>query len=130
MYFDQISSSGDADRPFQVDGDTFTDFQSAADRACDNQKNNCADMANSGQGNFEVGDCDKQNGEFSIALKRSLCFGDGGARKLVLWKVVSRDVNRYSISGQCKATAQTATQTAFQELVSSNAEFDFICDVS
>lgn len=40
------------------------DFQSAADRSCDNQKNNCADLANNGGGSFEVGDCDKQNGAF------------------------------------------------------------------
>jgi hypothetical protein len=36
-----ITSSGDAKRPFSVDGDTFTDFQSAAERSCDNQKNGC-----------------------------------------------------------------------------------------
>ncbi|KAJ2900341.1 hypothetical protein MKZ38_002474 [Zalerion maritima] len=86
-----IQNSGDTARPFMVDGDTFTDFQTAANRACDNQKNECADLANNGGGEFEVGDCDSQN-------------------------------------EQCKQTASTATQTAFQELVSSNAEFDFICD--
>ncbi|PKS09342.1 hypothetical protein jhhlp_003956 [Lomentospora prolificans] len=38
------------------------DFNTAAGRSCDNQKNNCAEIANSG-GPFEVGDCDRQNGE-------------------------------------------------------------------
>lgn len=39
-----ITSSGDAKRPFSVDGDTFTDFQSAAERSCDNQKNGCVHL--------------------------------------------------------------------------------------
>ncbi|KAI1854210.1 hypothetical protein JX265_000614 [Neoarthrinium moseri] len=57
-----ITNSGNPERPFEVDGDTFTDFQSAAGRACDNQKNLCANQANSNKGgSLEVGDCDKQN---------------------------------------------------------------------
>ncbi|KAK4154828.1 hypothetical protein C8A00DRAFT_14068 [Chaetomidium leptoderma] len=56
-----ITKSGDLDRPFEVDGDTFRDFDTAANRACDNQKNLCANMANSGTGAFKVGDCDQQS---------------------------------------------------------------------
>ncbi|KAK3310274.1 uncharacterized protein B0T15DRAFT_31637 [Chaetomium strumarium] len=56
-----ITNSNDPQRPFEVDGDTFTDYESAANRACDNQKNVCADMANNGTGSFKVGDCDRQN---------------------------------------------------------------------
>jgi hypothetical protein len=41
------------------------DFDTAANRACDNQKNVCADLANNGTGSFRVGDCDQQTGEFS-----------------------------------------------------------------
>jgi len=61
-----IINSGDPDRPFEVDGDTFPDFETAANRACDNQKNRCAEIANAngGQGGqFSVGDCDRQSGE-------------------------------------------------------------------
>ena len=79
----KITDSGDPERPFAVDGDTFVcssgrrrrprkwaganmgvqpDFQTAADRSCDNQKNNCAELANNGDESFEVSDCDKQNG--------------------------------------------------------------------
>lgn len=42
------------------------DFQTAADRSCDNQKNNCAELANNGEESFEVGDCDQQNGAFLL----------------------------------------------------------------
>lgn len=88
-----ITDSGNAQRPFEVGGDTFTDFQSAATRSCNNQHNSCADVANS-QGSsagFKVGDCDTQQ-------------------------------------TACLAAQQSATQTNFQVLTSSNADFDFICD--
>ncbi|KAK3363564.1 hypothetical protein B0T25DRAFT_47598 [Lasiosphaeria hispida] len=55
-----ITNSGDSQRPFGVDGDTFPDFKTAAIRACDNQFNTCADIANNKTGTFSVGDCDKQ----------------------------------------------------------------------
>ncbi|KAH6645844.1 hypothetical protein BKA67DRAFT_87743 [Truncatella angustata] len=57
-----ITKSSDPARPFTVDGDTFNDFSTAAQRACDNQKNQCADIANSQKdGSLKVGDCDQQN---------------------------------------------------------------------
>lgn len=42
---------------------TQPDYETAANRACDNQKNACADLANSGAASSEVGDCDLQSGE-------------------------------------------------------------------
>ncbi|KAJ0123305.1 hypothetical protein J7T55_011770 [Diaporthe amygdali] len=67
---DAVTNSGQSDRPFEVDGDTFTDFASAAGRSCDNQKNKCAQAANSG-GNgagLEVSDCDTQNTQCKAAI--------------------------------------------------------------
>ncbi|RYP02875.1 hypothetical protein DL764_005531 [Monosporascus ibericus] len=60
-----ISQSPDPERPFEVDGDTFTDYQSAVNRACDNQKNECARAANANRDavEFAVSDCDRQNNE-------------------------------------------------------------------
>ncbi|KFA61733.1 hypothetical protein S40285_10619, partial [Stachybotrys chlorohalonatus IBT 40285] len=55
-----ITNSGNSERPYEVEGDTFPDFQTAATRACDNQKNACAEIANSG-GSFEVSACEEQN---------------------------------------------------------------------
>lgn len=84
----QITNSGDSERPFEVDGDTFVrsvpsltrrhrsstnrrflqpDFESAASRACDNQKNACAEAANSDGGDLEVSDCDDQNSECHVS---------------------------------------------------------------
>ncbi|KAL2210194.1 hypothetical protein CC79DRAFT_484605 [Sarocladium strictum] len=86
-----ITNSGDPERPFEVDGDTFTDFESAVNRACDNQKNACAEQANNGGADIEVSDCDSQ-------------------------------------SDECKDAGRSATETSFDAVVSSDADFDFICD--
>ncbi|KAK2030241.1 hypothetical protein LX32DRAFT_692592 [Colletotrichum zoysiae] len=63
-----ITKSSNSERPFEVDGDTFPDFATAANRACDNQKNKCADAANSGSQNFKVSDCDKQSEQCKSAI--------------------------------------------------------------
>ncbi|KAH8730117.1 hypothetical protein GQ44DRAFT_572893, partial [Phaeosphaeriaceae sp. PMI808] len=41
-----ITNSGDPQRPFSVDGDTFDSFDSAAQRSCDNQFQTCQRTAN------------------------------------------------------------------------------------
>ncbi|KAK3943109.1 hypothetical protein QBC46DRAFT_422265, partial [Diplogelasinospora grovesii] len=56
-----ITKSTDPTRPFEVDGATFPDFQSAATRSCDLQHNTCADTANKSKGQLTVGDCDQQS---------------------------------------------------------------------
>ncbi|KAH8882693.1 hypothetical protein GQ53DRAFT_831337 [Thozetella sp. PMI_491] len=101
-----ITNSGDTARPFEVDGDTFTDFQSAANRACDNQHNSCANAANSKQGTFEVGDCDKQDTSCKAAANTAT-------------------QTSFQNTGN---TGGTGTSTGQGVLVSSNAEFDFFCD--
>lgn len=45
-----ITNSGDAERPFSVDGQTFDSFDAAAQRSCDNQFQACQGAAN-GNGN-------------------------------------------------------------------------------
>ncbi|KAK3334869.1 hypothetical protein B0H65DRAFT_335615 [Neurospora tetraspora] len=60
-----IVFSGNPERPFEVEGDTFPDFPTAANRVCDKQKNACAEMANDASEvkSFRVSDCDEQRGE-------------------------------------------------------------------
>jgi len=55
-----ITNSGDSQRPFEVQGNTFTDFESAGSRTCSIQHNDCADMSNNKTGDFTVGQCDTQ----------------------------------------------------------------------
>jgi hypothetical protein len=124
---DAVTNSGNSERPFEVDGDTFTDFNSAAQRSCDNQKNKCAQTANSGdnKAGFEVSDCDQQNSEFFFFP----CDGDGcyGMRQARLESII-RMLTGFMRADQCKDAIKSATQTAFLTLASSNAEFDFFCE--
>ncbi|KAL7920821.1 hypothetical protein ACQKWADRAFT_150958 [Trichoderma austrokoningii] len=56
-----VSQSGNADRPFEVQGNTFTTKAAAAQRACDIQNNQCADAVNSKSiSGVSVGDCNNQ----------------------------------------------------------------------
>lgn len=55
-----ITMSTNAKRPYEVDGDTFPDFATAASRSCDVQHNSCCDAANAKKGNFTTNDCDTQ----------------------------------------------------------------------
>ncbi|KAI1452214.1 hypothetical protein F4805DRAFT_44034 [Annulohypoxylon moriforme] len=69
----QIVSNDDPDdaknHPFKIEGgqrsngDTFSDFNSASNRVCDDQKNDCADLSNKGDASFKVSDCDTQDNE-------------------------------------------------------------------
>jgi hypothetical protein len=53
--------TGDPDRPFQVNGNTFTSQEDALDRACAIQHNKCADAVNDGElSNVDVSACDAQ----------------------------------------------------------------------
>jgi hypothetical protein len=87
------------------------DFKTAANRACDNQHNSCAELANNKTGKFSVGECDKQSSEFILFSTH----GEDG------WDA-DDDV------AECKSAISTATTTSFSALFSSNAEFDFFCD--
>ncbi|KAI0834122.1 hypothetical protein F5Y06DRAFT_301002 [Hypoxylon sp. FL0890] len=52
--------SSNADKPFSVNGDEFLNQGAAIQRACDVQKNACANAANSGEASISVSDCDAQ----------------------------------------------------------------------
>ncbi|KAI0537555.1 hypothetical protein GGR58DRAFT_345590 [Xylaria digitata] len=66
-----ITLSSDPDHPYLINGDTAPDFNTAVDKTCDFQKNDCAELANgASKGKFEVSDCDEQSSEYipSVAL--------------------------------------------------------------
>ncbi|KFZ12896.1 hypothetical protein V502_06871 [Pseudogymnoascus sp. VKM F-4520 (FW-2644)] len=95
-----ITNTDDPDRPFQVGGDTFTDFKSAASRSCDDQKNACAKIANDNdQSNgLKVSDCDKQRDTCKSAQDKATVTSFGS-----------------SASGQA-------------QVVTSDDEFTYFCD--
>ncbi|KAF7885588.1 uncharacterized protein EAF02_004097 [Botrytis sinoallii] len=56
-----VETTTDSDRPFSVNGNTFTDIEDAVDRSCAIQHNACADAINNGNlSGVEISDCDDQ----------------------------------------------------------------------
>ncbi|RHZ44622.1 uncharacterized protein CDV56_103588 [Aspergillus thermomutatus] len=56
-----VTSTGDAERPYGVDGNTFTDFESAAQRSCNEQFDSCQKIANTDpSASFSLQDCQNQ----------------------------------------------------------------------
>ncbi|KAF2004984.1 hypothetical protein P154DRAFT_425336 [Amniculicola lignicola CBS 123094] len=54
-----ITNSGDAKKPFQVNGESLSDFKTAGGKSCDIQFNDCQRAANQDK-QFSVGECDDQ----------------------------------------------------------------------
>ena len=75
-----ITNSGDAKRPFKVDGDTFTDFDTAAQRSCDNQFQGCSRAANA-NGNGHGGGNGGNNGNGGNGNNNSNGNGNGGNKQ-------------------------------------------------
>ncbi|KAF2193416.1 hypothetical protein K469DRAFT_550431 [Zopfia rhizophila CBS 207.26] len=59
-----VLDSGNPDRPFEVNGDTFVNIGAALQRSCDQQFNGCANLANGGDETISTADCQAQKGEF------------------------------------------------------------------
>ncbi|KAI1169909.1 hypothetical protein F4777DRAFT_592358 [Nemania sp. FL0916] len=80
-----VDSDPTSDRPFSVNGATFVNAAAAIQRACDVQKNACADAVNSGSGNAQsqgqaitVADCDAQQNQCIQANSNA---GNAAARR-------------------------------------------------
>ena len=60
-----VTNSGDSERPFEVEGDTFVNLSAALQRSCDVQFNACANSANASgnKGSLTVQACSSQEGE-------------------------------------------------------------------
>ena len=60
-----VTNSGDSERPFEVEGDTFVNLSAALQRSCDVQFNACANSANASgnKGSLTVQACSSQESE-------------------------------------------------------------------
>ncbi|KAL4754015.1 hypothetical protein BDW72DRAFT_167203 [Aspergillus terricola var. indicus] len=59
-----ITETGDSERPYAVDGNTFTDYESAAQRSCNIQFDNCQLIANTdSSASFSLEDCQSQQSD-------------------------------------------------------------------
>ncbi|KAI1427314.1 hypothetical protein F5Y12DRAFT_792623 [Xylaria sp. FL1777] len=68
-----ITRSDDPQHPYEINGETVSDFNTAIDKTCDFQKNDCGELANGAlKGQFSVSDCDDQSSEPKTSSPRSL----------------------------------------------------------
>ncbi|KAI0856394.1 hypothetical protein F4860DRAFT_493275 [Xylaria cubensis] len=67
-----ITLSDDPQHPYNVNGQQVSDFNTAIDKTCDFQKNDCSELANGAQkGQISVSDCDDQSSQCKSFLKAS-----------------------------------------------------------
>jgi hypothetical protein len=65
-----ITNSGDAKRPFAVDGTTDVNIGAALQRSCSVQHNQCANAANANKNiGFSVSDCEQQQNQCNAAAQ-------------------------------------------------------------
>ncbi|KAH1287397.1 hypothetical protein KXX16_001130 [Aspergillus fumigatus] len=104
-----VRSIGDSERPYGVSGNTFTDFESAAQRSCNEQFDSCQKIANTDRSaSFSLQDCQDQ-------LKR--CMSVSTAQAMAA-----------GINHPDSASDTTAGPIA-QTTIPYDDEFDLVCDL-
>lgn len=120
---DPITSTGNSKDPFEVDGSTFADFQSALNRSCNNQHNACASAANaSGDKSLTVGDCDNQQTQCMATTQGNSSSGGGGGGS---GSGGSSANGVTSVVTGSSSTSATSAQATFR---SADANFFYFCD--
>ncbi|KAI0805148.1 hypothetical protein GGR55DRAFT_299933 [Xylaria sp. FL0064] len=67
-----ITHSSDPQHPYEINGETVSDFNTAIDKTCDFQKNDCSQLANGAlKGQLSVSDCDDQSSRCKSVLSAS-----------------------------------------------------------
>ncbi|KAF8858745.1 hypothetical protein BDZ45DRAFT_391038 [Acephala macrosclerotiorum] len=137
-----VTSTGDSTRPFAVGTNTFTDFDSAATRSCNDQHNACADVANGGSANgLTVGQCDTQqtqceaaaasgaSSSHSSSASASVASVATSAAVVVSASAAAQTVQASSISvAVVQSTSTTSSFVVQGTLHSSDENFLFFCD--
>ncbi|KAJ0424161.1 hypothetical protein BJY00DRAFT_277200 [Aspergillus carlsbadensis] len=110
-----VIKTGDSERPFAVDGNTFADYDSAAQRSCNIQFDNCQRAANSGS-LFSVSDCqDQQNN----------CLADPPAAEAESSVTAAADDG--SESGSTEPEPEPAPLAL--TMIPYDSDYDLVCDI-
>ncbi|KAL2813499.1 hypothetical protein BDW59DRAFT_30847 [Aspergillus cavernicola] len=111
-----VVDTGDTERPFGVDGDTFTDYDSAAQRSCNIQFDNCQRAANGDSSvSFSVVDCSNQ---------QNVCLVDPpSAEEPSTSMTATEDEN--SDTTESESGLGSIVQTA----IPYDSEYDLVCDL-
>lgn len=113
-----VTYMGDAERPYGVDGDTFTEYESAAARSCNNQLNSCQKTAKTDKSSsFSLQDCQDQLNNCMSTLSST--------------SVAPQAV---TMASETTASASTSDENNIapqfaQTTIPYDSEFDLVCDL-
>ncbi|KAL5002384.1 hypothetical protein BDV10DRAFT_119816 [Aspergillus recurvatus] len=111
-----ITETGDSERPYEVDGNTFTDYDSAAHRSCNIQFDNCQLIANmDSSASFSLEDCQNQQDE---CIADPPAVADGSSSMSVA--SVNTSDSTSDTSGTGAGESGTSSDTAEADTIGSN----------
>ncbi|KAF9891146.1 hypothetical protein FE257_005082 [Aspergillus nanangensis] len=114
-----ITKTGDADRPYAVDGDTFTDYASAAERSCNNQFDTCQRLANTDTSvSYTLQDCQDQ---------LTTCMTINSSTETV--EVAAARLQPTSTTGSDSGSNTVVAGPLAQTTIPYDDEFDLVCDL-
>ncbi|KAB8245185.1 hypothetical protein BDV35DRAFT_394195 [Aspergillus flavus] len=114
-----VTNTGDSERPYGVDGDTFTDYESAASRSCNNQFDSCQKIANTDQSStFSLQDCQDQLNSCMSTVSSTNIAAQGAT-------IASAPT---ASSSTTDATTTVTAQLA-QTTIPYDSEYDLVCDL-
>ncbi|KAL3461313.1 hypothetical protein BJX64DRAFT_164169 [Aspergillus heterothallicus] len=121
-----IIKTDDAERPYEVDGNTFTDYNSAAQRSCNIQFDICQRAANSGS-SFSVGDCSNQQND---------CFADPPAIEdepstvtVVEDDSSDSDTSESDTTQSDRSESESKPAPLAQTTFAYDSDYDLVCDL-
>ncbi|KAG2412246.1 hypothetical protein HFD88_009803 [Aspergillus terreus] len=124
-----ITDTGNAERPYGVDGDTFTDYASAAERSCNNQFNSCQLIANTdSSASFSLQDCQDQLSQ--CALPGAHCMLTSVAKCMAVNSSTQKvDHAMRQTTTSEESASNTIAGTLAQTTFPYDDEFDLVCDL-
>ncbi|KAL5334034.1 hypothetical protein BJX70DRAFT_402988 [Aspergillus crustosus] len=119
-----ITRTGDSERPYSVNGNTFTDYPSAAQRSCNIQFDVCQRAANGGSSvSFSLEDCSNQQND---------CLADPPSIEDEAGSMSAASFDNSDTRGSDTAESDT-TETRPKQLARTtipyDSEYDLVCDL-
>ncbi|KAE8353580.1 hypothetical protein BDV28DRAFT_104806 [Aspergillus coremiiformis] len=114
-----VTHTGDSQRPYGVNGDTFPDYESAAGRSCNNQFDSCQKIANTDKSaSFSLQNCQDQLTSCMSTVSSTSVAPQGGAT-----------ISAPTASTSTSDANETVTAHMAQTTIPYDSEFDLICDI-
>ncbi|KAE8310109.1 hypothetical protein BDV41DRAFT_409230 [Aspergillus transmontanensis] len=131
-----VTNTGDSERPYGVDGDTFTDYESAASRSCNNQFDSCQKIANTDQSSsFSLQDCQGQLSTLNLGRPPTniltYCQIGSCMSTVSSTSIAAQGATIASAPTASSSTTDATTVTAqlAQTTIPYDSEYDLVCDL-